>query len=100
MQIAYFFAPKMCIRDGAQILHSPAQRGLAGARALAETTAAEKGWYYMNWLANDDNPEYHRRVTGPAIVQAISREGRSLVDTITVGVGSAGTCLLYTSRCV
>ena len=41
----------------------------------------------MNWLANDDNPEYHRRVTGPAIVQAISREGRSLVDTITVGVG-------------
>ena len=61
------------LRLGAQILHSPAQRGLAGARALAETTAAEKGWYYMNWLANDDNPEYHRRVTGP------------------VGVGSAGT---------
>ena len=30
-------------------------------------------------------------LTGPAIVQAISREGRSLVDTITVGVGSAGT---------
>ena len=79
------------LRLGAQILHSPAQRGLAGARALAETTAAEKGWYYMNWLANDDNPEYHRRVTGPAIVQAISREGRSLVDTITIGVGSAGT---------
>ena len=79
------------LRLGAQILHSPAQRGLAGARALAETTAAEKGWYYMNWLANADNPEYHRRVTGPAIVQAISREGRSLVDTITVGVGSAGT---------
>ena len=51
------------LRLGAQILHSPAQRGLAGARALAETTAAEKGWYYMNWLANDDNPEYHRRVT-------------------------------------
>ena len=64
------------LRLGAQILHSP---------------AAERGWYYMNWLANDDNPEYHRRVTGPAIVQAISREGRSLVDTITVGVGSAGT---------
>ena len=40
------------LRLGAQILHSPAQRGLAGARALAETTAAEKGWYYMNWLAN------------------------------------------------
>ena len=42
---------------------SPAQSGLAGARAMAQRTAAEKGWYYMNWLANDDNPEYHRRVT-------------------------------------
>lgn len=79
------------LRLGAQIIHTPAQAGPAGARALAKATAAEKGWYYMNWLANDDNPEYHRRVTGPAIVQAISREGRSLVDTITVGVGSAGT---------
>ena len=69
----------------------PRPAGPCGGPALAETTAAEKGWYYMNWLANDDNPEYHRRVTGPAIVQAISREGRSLVDTITVGVGSAGT---------
>ena len=68
----------------------PPPSGALRGPALAETTAAES-WYYMNWLANDDNPEYHRRVTGPAIVQAISREGRSLVDTITVGVGSAGT---------
>ncbi len=45
----------------------------------------------MNWLANDDNPEYHRRVTGPAIVQSIARQNQSLVDAITIGVGSAGT---------
>ncbi len=32
----------------------------------------------MNWLANDDNPEYHRRVTGPAIVQSIARQNQSL----------------------
>ena len=68
------------LRLGAQILHSPAQRGLAGARALAETTAAEKGWYYMDWLNNDDNPTYHRRVTGPALVRSIAREGSSIVD--------------------
>ena len=79
------------LRLGAQILHSPARSGLAGARALAQAAAAEKGWYYMNWLANDDNPEYHRRVTGPAIARAIAREGASLVDSITIGVGSAGT---------
>ena len=76
------------LRLGAQILHSPARNGLAGARALAESKAAENGWYYMNWLANDNNPEYHRRVTGPAIAKAIAREGRSLVDSV---VGSAGT---------
>ena len=79
------------LRLGAQILHAPARNGLAGARALAETKAAENGRYYMNWLANDNNPEYHRRVTGPAIARAIAREGSSLVDSVVVGVGSAGT---------
>ena len=79
------------LRLGAQIRHSPPRSGLAGARALAAQTAAANGWYYMNWLANDDNPEYHRRVTGPAIVQAIAREGKSAVDAIVIGVGSGGT---------
>lgn len=79
------------LRLGAQVIHSPASAGLAGARALAQTTAAEKGWFYMNWLASDDNPTYHRRVTGPALVRSIAREGASIVDTITIGVGSGGT---------
>lgn len=79
------------LRLGAQILHSPARNGLAGARSLAAETAAANGWYHLNWLANDDNPEYHRRVTGPAITQNIVREGKSMVDTITIGVGSGGT---------
>ena len=55
------------LRLGAQIRHSPARSGLAGARALAAQTAAANGWYYMNWL------------------------NKSLVDAITIGVGSAGT---------
>lgn len=79
------------LRLGAQIMLSPARAGLAGARAMAKNTAEEKGWYYMNWLANDDNPEYHRRVTGPAIARAIAGEGKSLVDCVVAGVGSAGT---------
>ena len=37
------------LRLGAQIRHSPARSGLAGARALAAQTAAANGWYYMNW---------------------------------------------------
>ena len=79
------------LRFGAQIIHTPAQAGLAGARALAKATAAEKGWYYMDWLNNDDNPTYHRRVTGPALVRSIAREGSSIVDSIVIGVGSGGT---------
>ena len=42
------------LRLGAQIRHSPARSGLAGARALAAQTAAANGWYYMNWLYYDD----------------------------------------------
>ena len=34
---------------------------------------------------------FQRRVTGPAIARAIAREGSSLVDSVVVGVGSAGT---------
>lgn len=79
------------LRLGAQIRHSPARSGVNGARRLAAQTAATNGWYYMDWLANDDNPEYHRRVTGPAIVQSIAREGKSAVDAIVIGVGSGGT---------
>ena len=79
------------LRLGAQIIHTPAQAGLAGARALAKATAAEKGWYYLDWLNNDDNPTYHRRVTGPALVRSIAREGSSIVDSIVIGVGSGGT---------
>ena len=62
------------LRLGAKILHVPARGGLSAARALARQIAAEKGWYDMNWLANDDNPTFHRRVTGPAIVKSIARE--------------------------
>ena len=79
------------LRLGAQILHSPARLGLAGARALAEKTAQQRGFYYTDWLANDDNPEYHRRVTGPAILQEIVQEGKSLVDAVVIAVGSGGT---------
>ena len=79
------------LRLGAQIQHSPSRSGAAGARRLAAQMDADNHWYDMNWLANDDNPTFHRRVTGPAIVKSIAREGASIVDTVTIGVGSAGT---------
>ena len=66
----------------------------SGRRAMervAEDTAKRYGGYYTHYFSNDDNPEYHRRVTGPAIVQSIAREGKSAVDAIVIGVGSGGT---------
>lgn len=67
--------------------HQP--HGQAGMDLLARELAEQQGGYYMNYLANDDNPEYHRRVTGPAILSAT--EDGALIDTIVAGVGSGGT---------
>lgn len=76
---------------GAKLEYSGALYGRAGADKLARAIAQQRGGYYVDYFANDDNPEYHRRVTGPAIAEAIRAEGSSLVDSVVVGVGSGGT---------
>ena len=64
------------LRLGAQIIHTSGPRaGLAGRTGAGKSHRRRKGWYYMDWLNNDDNPTYHRRVTGPALVRSIAREG-------------------------
>ena len=54
---------------------------------VAADTAKKYGGYYTNYFANDDNPEYHRRVTGPQILKAAG----DAVDAVVIGVGSGGT---------
>lgn len=76
---------------GAKLVFSGALYGRKGAEKLARETAEKVGGYYVDYFANDDNPEYHRRITGPAVVKAIAGEDSSLVDAIVVGVGSGGT---------
>ncbi|MBC5581237.1 pyridoxal-phosphate dependent enzyme [Anaerofilum sp. BX8] len=61
--------------------------GRAGCEKRAAEIAAERGGYFMDHYANDLNPEYHRRVTGPAILQATDAR----LDFIVAGVGSGGT---------
>lgn len=63
--------------------------GQEGMDILARRMAQEQGAYYMNYLASEDNPEYHRRITGPAILKAT--HGGEDIDTIVAGVGSGGT---------
>ncbi len=54
---------------------------------IAEETAQRYGGYFTHYFANDDNPEYHRRVTGPQILKAAG----DAIDAIVIGVGSGGT---------
>lgn len=54
---------------------------------VAADTAARYQGYFTNYFANDDNPEYHRRVTGPQILKAAG----DTIDAVVVGVGSGGT---------
>lgn len=36
---------------------------------VAEDTAKRYGGYYTHYFSNDDNPEYHRRVTGRRFIK-------------------------------
>lgn len=77
---------------GAKLEYSGTLYGRKGAEKLARQLAQKLGGYYVNYFANDDNPQYHRRVTGQAIAKAIYRQNApSLVDAVVVGVGSGGT---------
>lgn len=72
---------------GAQITLSNYVFGREGTVKKAAQVAQENGGYFINYFANDDNPEFHRRVTGPAILKATG----SQIDTVVIGVGSGGT---------
>lgn len=77
---------------GAKLEYSGTLYGRRGAEKLARQLAERLDGYYVDYFANGDNPEYHRRVTGNAIARTIYREdGPSLVDAVVVGVGTGGT---------
>ena len=54
---------------------------------IAQETAERYHGYFTHYFANDDNPEYHRRVTGPQILKAAG----DAIDAVVIGVGSGGT---------
>ena len=54
---------------------------------VAVDTAKRYGGYFTNYFANDDNPEYYRRVTGPQILKIAG----DAIDSVVIGVGSGGT---------
>lgn len=72
---------------GARIVVCSDRGGRQALDAVAAETAKRYDGYFTNYFANDDNPEYHRRVTGPQILKAAGDE----IDAVVVGVGSGGT---------
>lgn len=72
---------------GAQIILTNYVYGRAGTIRRAQQLAEEVDGYFVNYFSNDDNPEYHRRVTGPAILKATGGE----LAAVVAGVGSGGT---------
>lgn len=72
---------------GANVVLTNYVYGRAGTLRRAQQLAEEVDGYFVNYFSNDDNPEYHRRVTGPAILKATDGE----IGALVAGVGSGGT---------
>lgn len=90
----YLVVPNFLPADRMRRLQSLGARLVASSRSrrqsldqIAEETAQRYHGYCTHYFSNDDNPEYHRRVTGP---QILKHAGDS-IDAIVIGVGSGGT---------
>lgn len=72
---------------GAQVVLTPAEKGMTGAVEKARELAAGNNFYMPNQFANPGNVEIHYRTTGPEIWQ--QTEGQ--IDIAVFGVGTGGT---------
>lgn len=72
---------------GANIFTTNPLFGREGCIKKAAALAEESEGYFINHFSNDDNPDYHRRVTGPALLKSCGGK----LDVMVAGVGSAGT---------
>ena len=79
---------KMLALLGAEIVLTPAARGMPGAVARAEEVVAQTpGAIMLQQFSNPANPEIHRRTTAEEIWRDTSGE----VDAVVSGVGTGGT---------
>lgn len=72
---------------GAAISATNPLYGRKGQLERAQELVAENGGYLLDRYDNQFNIEFHKRITGPALLHALGDE----IDIIVIGVGSAGT---------
>lgn len=73
---------------GAEVILTPAEKGMQGAIDLAREMAEEDDRYYIpNQFENPANPEIHRRTTA----EEIWRDTDGKVEIVVAGVGTGGT---------
>ncbi len=74
---------------GAEIVLTPAEKGMKGAIAKAdEILASGKEYFKPDQFANPANPQIHRRTTAKEILAAM---GTKKIDAFVSGVGTGGT---------
>ena len=71
---------------GAELILTPAAKGMGGAVEEAQRLAATKGYVLLDQFSNPDNAEAHYRTTGPEILA-----DAGMVDAFVAGVGTGGT---------
>jgi cysteine synthase A len=71
---------------GAQLILTPADKGMKGAVAEAQKLADERGYFQPCQFANPANPEIHRKTTALEIMKDLDR-----IDFFVAGVGTGGT---------
>jgi cysteine synthase A len=73
---------------GAELILTPAEKGMRGAIAKAEAMVRSDPRYFMpDQFANPANPEIHRKTT----VEEIWRDTDGKVDILVAGIGTGGT---------
>jgi cysteine synthase B len=74
---------------GAELILTPADDGIEGARDLAFQLHEEKGYFILNQFANDDNWKSHYKTTGPEIW----RDTQGEVTHFVSAMGTTGTIM-------
>ncbi len=79
---------ELLARYGAEVVLTPAVKGMTGAVSAAQELVRDNPHYFMpQQFENPANPEIHRRTTAQEILEAT--EGR--LDAFVAGVGTGGT---------